>query len=135
VRSWPDPLDHAGVGAALAALSEEAGDATEVIASIDCRYVGQSHELTVASVEEFAAEHERRNGYARPGAPVEVVAVRVSARTPSPTPVESLPVPDGRPAAVGPAVLAEPDCTVWVPEGWTAEVGGGGSWILRRSRS
>jgi hypothetical protein len=37
--------------------------------------------------------------------------------------------------AVGPCVLAEPDCTVWVPDGWTAEVGGGGSWILRRSKS
>jgi hypothetical protein len=37
--------------------------------------------------------------------------------------------------ATGPTVLAEPDCTVWVPEGWSAAVGGGGVWILRRSRS
>ncbi|MEY2475645.1 MAG: N-methylhydantoinase [Actinomycetota bacterium] len=135
VRSWPDPLDHGGVDPALAALTEEAGGAAEVVTSVDCRYAGQSHELTVAAVDDFPAEHQRRNGYARPGAPVEVVALRVSARTPSPTPVEALPVPDGRSAAVGPAVLAEPDCTVWVPEGWTAEVGGGGSWILQRSRS
>jgi N-methylhydantoinase A/oxoprolinase/acetone carboxylase beta subunit len=119
----------------LRQLADEAGPADEVVTSLDCRYAGQSHELTVPSVEDFAAEHQRRNGYARPGAPVEVVALRVSARTSSPTPVEGLPVPGGRAPAVGPAVLAEPDCTVWVPDGWSAEVGGGGSWILQRSRS
>ena len=31
-----------------------------------------------ADADDFAAEHERRNGHARPGAPVEVVAVRAA---------------------------------------------------------
>jgi N-methylhydantoinase A/oxoprolinase/acetone carboxylase beta subunit len=135
VHSWPDPLDHAGAAAALDAMAREAGAATDVVTAVDCRYAGQSHELTVPSVDDLPREHERRNGYARPGAPIEVVALRVSARTPSPVRVEDLPLPGGRASAVGPAVLAEPDCTVWVPEGWTAEVGGGGAWILQPSRS
>jgi N-methylhydantoinase A/oxoprolinase/acetone carboxylase beta subunit len=135
VRSWPDPSDHRGLDDALAALAEEAGPADEVVVAIDCRYTGQSHELTVASIEAFHDEHRRRNGYSRTDAPVEVVALRVSARTPSPVDIGALPALGGRTDASGPTVLAESDCTVWVPEGWRAEVGEGGSWILRRSRS
>ena len=138
VRSWPAPRDHDGLDAALAALADEAraavgaGDA-DVITSVDCRYVGQSHELTVASVDEFAPEHERRNGYARPGAPVEVVALRATARVASSiTPDRLGPATDRKPAQ-GPAVLIEPDCTVWVPDGWRADVTPDGSWILRRA--
>lgn len=135
VRSWPDPLDHAGAAAALDELAREAGPAEEIVTAVDCRYAGQSHELTVPSVADFAAEHLRRNGYARSDGQVEVVALRVSARSASPTRVEDLPHPGERTRATGPTVLAEPDCTVWVPDGWTAEVGGGGAWILRPSRS
>ncbi len=133
VRSWPTPGDLAGLEAALAEVAIEAGG-FEVVTSVDCRYVGQSHELTVATVADFPAEHQRRNGYQRYGAPVEVVALRASGRTPSP--IESLPPPEGeRLPLTGPVVVSEPDCTVWVPEGWRADVGEGGSWILRRSRS
>jgi N-methylhydantoinase A/oxoprolinase/acetone carboxylase beta subunit len=135
VRSWHPDLDDADIAAALDELARRAGPAAEVVTSVDCRYAGQSHEMTVPTVEDFPAEHERRNGYARPGGRVEVVALRVSARTPSPRRLEDLPVPAGRRPARGPAVLAEEDCTVWVPDGWVAEVGGGGAWILRRSRS
>jgi hypothetical protein len=28
--------------------------------------------------------------------------------------------------------VAEPDCTVWVPDGWHAEPGPLGAWVLRR---
>src|SRR5205085_983485 len=140
VRSWPTPGDHAGVDAALLKLSTEAraavggGDA-EIATALDCRYAGQSHELTVATVDDFPDEHRRRNGYARPGAPIEVVALRARARRPAPLSYGDLGSgPDRRPAS-GPTVLAEPDCTVWVPDGWTAEVGGGGAWILRPSKS
>ena len=92
------------------------------------------------SVVQFDEEHERRNGFRRDGTPVEVVALRASARLPAPVDIGRLgarPVPGAaeRRAADGPRVLAESDCTVWVPEGWRAEVGGGGSWILRRCKS
>ena len=126
-------LNHAsGTGT----VSFAGGQAVEVELGYDCRYRGQSHEVTVPSLAAFADEHRRRNGYARPGAPVEVVAVRAVARGPAPLPG---PLPDvagpGRAPATGPAVLAEPDCTVWVPPGWAADVGGGGSWVLRPGAS
>ena len=99
---------------------------------MDCRYAGQSHELSVPEVDAFAAEHERRNGYARPGAPVEVVALRATARLPAPLDVADLPEPD-RPHGVGPVALVEPDTTVWLPEGWRAEAGEAGALRLVRS--
>ena len=65
------------------------GKAVELRASLDLRYIGQWHELTVA-VEQpldvdaaeaaFHGEHDRLFGHASPGAPVEVLAVRLSAR-------------------------------------------------------
>ncbi len=97
----------------------------------DCRYAGQSHELSVAHPSKFHTEHHRRNGYARRGHPVEIVAVRARAALPSPVTPADLPEPD-RAGAVGPAVIAEPDCTIWVPEGWTAEPGAAGALVLRR---
>jgi N-methylhydantoinase A/oxoprolinase/acetone carboxylase beta subunit len=140
VRSWPAPLEHGGVDAALDALAEQAaalvgpGSETadvEVERLFDCRYAGQSHEITVVSPDAFPAEHERRNGFARPGAPVEVVALRVRARRPAPLTPDELPAVDRRPQR-GPAVVAEADCTVWVPEGWRADPGPLGAWVLRR---
>jgi N-methylhydantoinase A/oxoprolinase/acetone carboxylase beta subunit len=140
VRSWPDPLQHGGVDAALDALAEEAvalvghGDETgnvEVERLVDCRYEGQSHELTVNSADAFPAEHERRNGFSRPGAAVEVVALRVRARRPAPLTPHELPAVE-RPTVRGPEVVAEADCTVWVPDGWRADPGPLGAWVLRR---
>ena len=165
VRSWPTPGDQGGLaqarfelaraaarhllGAATDAsarvmLSHGTGEAVvtvagrppvEVSLAVDCRYAGQSHELTVATVGQFEDEHRRRNGFTRSGGPVEVVALRAAARLPAPVDLEELPRPRARRPAAGPAVLAEDDCTVWLAPGWSAEVGGGGAWILRRSRS
>jgi N-methylhydantoinase A/oxoprolinase/acetone carboxylase beta subunit len=139
VRSWPAPDDHAGAEAALSELAaaalKELGEPGAVSVAMDCRYAGQSHELSSADVADFHEQHRRRNGFARPDAPVEVVALRAMATSPSPVDIDALPVVEGRGAARGPAVLAEADCTVWLPDGWTAEVGGGGAWILRPSRS
>ena len=143
VRSWPTPDDHDGLDAALAALADEArslvggGDATvEVTAetAVDCRYRGQSHELTVPTVAAFHDEHRRRNGYARPDDPVEVVALRAVASRPPALAGDDLPAPvrlPGGPVA-GPAVIAEPDCTIWVADGWRAEAGARGALVLRR---
>jgi N-methylhydantoinase A/oxoprolinase/acetone carboxylase beta subunit len=124
------------LGTALRAVADEAldmvgGDGAHVETAVDCRYVGQSHELTVATPEQFPAEHERRNGHARPGAPVEVVAVRARASTDAPMRITDLPDVDRR-TAVGPAIMAEPDCTVWIPEGWRAEPRALGAWVIER---
>ncbi|MGH9008592.1 MAG: hydantoinase B/oxoprolinase family protein, partial [Acidimicrobiia bacterium] len=145
VRSWPDPSERDGLEQALADLGTEARAVVagigasgsgqpdvEVEYVLDCRYRGQSHELTVSSIEEFHAEHERRNGYSRPDAPVEVVALRGRARRPAPLEPDALPLVE-RERCDGPAVAIEPDCTVWIPEGWVAEPGALGAWILTRT--
>ncbi len=140
VQSWPHPGEHGAIAGALVDLGEQArrmvvrggdDDAVEVTTSLDCRYTGQSHELTVARVDDFEEEHRRRNGYARPGAPIEVVALRARARVAAAVAVDDLgPPPADRRPVQGPAVVAEPDCTVWVPEGWSGDVGPDGSWVL-----
>jgi N-methylhydantoinase A len=64
------------------------GGAVELRASLDLRYIGQWHELTVAvalplnvdaAAAAFHAEHDRLFGHASPGAPIEVLALRLSA--------------------------------------------------------
>ena len=139
VRTWPSRLDGAELDAARVELGAravamlDAGDLAgiEVETLLDCRYAGQSHELTVAGVDAFHDEHRRRNGYARADAPVEVVAIRARARRRSPVALADLPSL-ARDSAVGPAVIAEPDCTIWVPDGWRAEPGVAGSLVLTR---
>jgi N-methylhydantoinase A/oxoprolinase/acetone carboxylase beta subunit len=125
-ESLPDALEL--VAREAAAL---VGAGARVETAVDCRYVGQSHELTVARPDEFPAEHERRNGHARPGAPVEVIAVRARASRPAPLRLVDLP-PVERRAVAGPAVVAEADCTVWIPDGWRAQPGPLGAWIVER---
>ncbi|HEX6381148.1 MAG TPA: hydantoinase B/oxoprolinase family protein, partial [Acidimicrobiia bacterium] len=144
VRSWPEPSEREGLEDALAELGDEAraivagigGGSTEseveVEYVLDCRYLGQSHELTVSSIEEFHAEHERRNGYSRRDAPVEVVALRARARRPAPLEPDALPLVE-RKRREGPTVAIEPDCTVWIPEGWVADPGALGAWVLTRT--
>ena len=89
VESCPDPLDHEdarrrsahlGIRAARQVLGVDgsdtgdddegdvplgAGGGCEVVTTFDCRYVGQSHELSVPSIDAFHREHARRNGSAR----------------------------------------------------------------------
>jgi N-methylhydantoinase A/oxoprolinase/acetone carboxylase beta subunit len=91
-------------------------------------------------VAAFHEEHERRNGYRRQDAAVEVVALRATAAIASPVSLgdlgpsaadggDSPSVPRGV-STVGPAVIAEPDCTIWIPAGWRADPGRAGALIL-----
>jgi N-methylhydantoinase A len=73
--------------------------------SLDVRYRGQSYELTVRlsgdTLADFHEAHRRAFGYARPGAPVEIVNVRVRATgRVEPPPLPRLPAggPDATPA-------------------------------------
>ncbi len=87
-----DQLDPAAVEEAFAEL-ERAGaqdlaregipaDRVEFVRQVDMRYVGQSHELTLAAgdglLERFHAEHDRVYGFAAPAEPVELVSVRLT---------------------------------------------------------
>jgi N-methylhydantoinase A/oxoprolinase/acetone carboxylase beta subunit len=139
VRSCPDRLDYREAERSVEALAAEAcravGETVDqpcVMVGYDCRYAGQSHELTVPSIRSFHREHGRRNGYVLEGSPVEVVAVRVSARISSPVDIAGLPSPDRRGPVRGPAALAEPDCSIWVAPGWVARVHPSGAWVLTR---
>jgi N-methylhydantoinase A/oxoprolinase/acetone carboxylase beta subunit len=125
-----DPLTDALAAVAMEARARVGADAV-VETALDCRYVGQSHEITVATANEFPREHERRNGHARPGAPVEVVAVRARARADAPLDIADLPAVE-RARVCGPAVVAETDCTVWIPPGWVASPRTLGAWLLER---
>ncbi|MEY2452273.1 MAG: N-methylhydantoinase [Acidimicrobiaceae bacterium] len=131
VRSWAG----GDVDGALRALAEEArahvGRDAVTSTALDVRYAGQSHEITVSAVDDFYDEHARRNGYSRSDAPVEIVAIRARARIDAPLDVTSLPS-STREVAVGPAVIAEPDCTIWVADGWRARRGEAGALVLDR---
>jgi len=146
VRTWPSRDDGPALVEARRQLGDEAtallvgartggvddpDEPVEVETFVDCRYAGQSHELTVDDVAAFHHEHQRRNGYARADAAVEVTAIRARARRPSPVRSADLPVVE-RSAAVGPTVIAEPDCTIWVPAGWRADPGAAGALVLTR---
>jgi 5-oxoprolinase (ATP-hydrolysing) len=137
VRSWAEPADHAGAGRAVEQLAKHAvshlGVGAVVDTFMDCRYAGQSHELTVAGVSAFESEHRRRNGFTRAESAIEVVALRAVARLQSLVRLADLPDPGDRRGPVkGPAVVAEADCTLWVAAGWTAAVNEAGAWILTR---
>ena len=140
VRSWPGGVDHEGLDAALDELAARARELVahpepRVSTAVDCRYRGQSHELRVPSVAEFPEEHRRRNGEARPGEQIEVVALRAVVETPAPSTVdEVLASWDGRwtDPVVGPQVVVREDCTIWVPDGWRGEPGPLGSLVVTR---
>jgi N-methylhydantoinase A/oxoprolinase/acetone carboxylase beta subunit len=138
VRSWNDAGDPT---AALAELADRAraavggtvvGTDVTVETFVDCRYHGQSHELTVPTPADFPAAHLQHNGYVRDGIAIEIVALRARASRPAPLVLTDLPAPS-RATVVGPAVVAEADCTVWVPAGWTARPGPTGAWVVTRT--
>jgi N-methylhydantoinase A/oxoprolinase/acetone carboxylase beta subunit len=123
--------------ALLAGEDAEPGGAAGVSVEVgfDCRYAGQSHELTVPDIAGFHEAHRRRNGTTRPGDRIEVTAVRASAGIAAPVSVhEVLRSWEGRwdRPVVGPDVIVREDCTIWVPEGWRGEEGPLGSLVLRR---
>ncbi len=120
-------------GAGIRGGERSDGSDVDVVVSYDCRYAGQSHELNVSAPSEFHEVHRFRNGYAREGDPIEVVALRARASRPSPVALSELPG-TGRRAVEGPAVIAEADSGTWIPPGWRAEVGEAGAWVIRRKQ-
>jgi N-methylhydantoinase A len=107
-------------GRATLAREGVAEDAMTLRAAVDVRYAGQWHELTIpaelpldpaAVAARFHAEHDRRFGHAAPGAPVEVLALRVAAvgRTAKPQ------LPRGPAAGTGDGARRG-DRPVWDPE-------------------
>jgi N-methylhydantoinase A len=167
--SWPlVEASFAELAAQAAAdVAEMAGPGiSDLVRTADMRYRGQSYELTApadgvdgpdALAALFHAAHEASFGHAEPGAPVQVVSLRVAASRPAP-PVELpwRPAAPHRPVAArqvrlrhggawhaadlygraaldpgaaftGPAIVTQADCTVLIPPGWQARVDGFGN--------
>ncbi|MBM4416404.1 MAG: hydantoinase/oxoprolinase family protein, partial [Chloroflexi bacterium] len=135
-RSVLRPLDAAllpALAAALEVVREAAARAlagtarpTAVEYALDLRYVGQSYELTVAldgggatldldhARRDFDALHEARFGHHDPGAAVEVVTARATARAAGPAP-ELLAALRASPAAAGTREEPQPGrADVWI---------------------
>jgi N-methylhydantoinase A/oxoprolinase/acetone carboxylase beta subunit len=118
-----------------AALEELARDADEVV--WDARYAGQSHELALRDVpprvgalrEALAAAHRERYGYADEEAAVELVTVRTARIAAGPD--IAWEGESGAPFS-GPAVVALPESTLVVPEGWSGATDATGTVILGR---
>ncbi len=150
--------------ASIAAGIEEA----ELTVRYELRYRGQAFELPVAGSpepepaelsERFATEHERRYGYRDPGAPVDLVTIRIALTIPGPRlePAAAgrgeitestrnarfdgewtaAAVVRGEPAAGyearGPCIFELPEATLVLPPGWRARVDAGGTIDARRA--
>jgi N-methylhydantoinase A/oxoprolinase/acetone carboxylase beta subunit len=107
----------------------------------DCRYVGQSHALSVAwnpddpadvLEQAFHDAHAHASGGAMPGRDVEVVSVRVAVVTDGPDLAwQSQPAADG--AARGPVAIPMAGSTCWVADGWTARRYDDGTIVMERT--
>ena len=149
-----DEMSTDSLAAIYDGLGARTGSATTIAHIARMRYRGQGHELEVAFDagmtpgglgERFAAMHRRRYGFELP-VPVEVVSARTVrsgptrsaalARSGSSTWSETPGVDDGRKfdATVrGRRVVALPDATMLVAEGWTATTLPIGGWFLERN--
>lgn len=124
----------------LAALADADLPGAPTTVAVDCRYVGQSHSLTVpwdpaegqeALAAAFHRAHARELGDADPALPVEAVSLRLAAERPGVQP--RLPAPAPGEQVAGPAVLAADGATVWVEPHWRAVPRADGSILLERS--
>ena len=105
----------------------------------DCRYVGQSHALTVdwdvsgdlaQLAAGFEAAHISRYGDADATAPIEIVTLRVAAESPGTDPhigTEAVGAP-----LRGPVALPMAGATLWISRGWTGRAVSDGGYDIRR---
>jgi N-methylhydantoinase A len=149
-----DEMSHDALAAVFQALGSRNGLAPNVAHVARMRYRGQGHELEVsfdpgmspsALGERFGAIHVSRYGFELP-LPVEVVSARsvrsgdtravALSRTASSHWSENTTVDDGGAFDAtlrGRRVIALPDATMLVPEGWTATALPIGGWFMERN--
>ncbi len=166
-----DDLTEERIAAEVGALRDSlaAGlDAATVEVTYELRYAGQAFELPVPGSERpppeelaagFADEHERRYGYRDPGAPVELVNIRVAVAVPGPSPEPRAAVsralerrtrrarfvgewtdaavlrgePEAGAEAEGPCIFELPEATLVLPPGWHARVDDRGTITAERT--
>lgn len=148
-----DEMGSDALAAVFDGLASRNGSAPNVAHIARMRYRGQGHELEVSFDagmspsslgERFTAMHVRRYGFELP-LPVEVVSARsvrsgdtrsvALSRSGTSTWSELFGVDDGSPLEAtiqGRRVVALPDATMLVPEGWTATALPIGGWFMER---
>ena len=157
IMARADALSAPDLGAIADRLAQAAGTPRGGAARrewwLRARYQGQGHELdlpltpgddTAAIRSRFDALHLQRIGFVLPR-PVEIVSARhavsgaprdfVLHRTGTPAWQDDVRADDGSPTdaiVLGPAVIALPDATLHVAEGWTARALPIGGWMLER---
>lgn len=135
--------DHAALARAVAPLLAMAmGDVPggRIEAHADCRYIGQSHALTIpwdpqdpdaGLTDAFHAAHERASGGAMPGRAVEVVSLRVAAISDGPE-IPGDPAAPAGPPIPGPISIPMAGSTCWVAHGWVATAHTDGAITMER---
>jgi N-methylhydantoinase A len=133
-------VDDPAIGDVIAELGEQARTALNEPAAalqptFELRYRGQAFELAVRAEieglrEAFEAAHEERYGYRDADGEVELVTVRVTAASGG-AEVEFEQADAG--PLQGP-VIALPESTVFVPDGWSARADDRGTVRLERAR-
>lgn len=158
-------------------LADQGHDGEAVLSvSADMRYHGQSYEIETplsraailageidALLAAFHAEHARLFGHASPGAPVQIINLRLVASGATPKPVMTRPAPAGVPAEPerhvtgwfdgqahpvalyartalrpghrlsGPAIIGQDDTTTVLPPGFDLAVDAFGNLVITRS--
>lgn len=135
------------LGARARGALGDAGAEVELTATYELRYRGQAFELPIRAAldarpealrEAFEAEHRDRYGYSDDEQELELVTVRVTATTPAVdiplTADGEATVPEPGTALTGPTVIALPESTLLVPEGWSGTVMETGTIRLERAR-
>ena len=136
-------VETAQFGASLEALARRAGPVGGAVRHqwhARVRYAGQGHELDLAVAPgddggvigaRFATAHRGRYGFTLDRA-VEVVAVRVAA-TGDPVAIDFSAIAEPSVELRGPSVMALPDATMVVADGWTARSLPIGGWMVERA--
>jgi N-methylhydantoinase A/oxoprolinase/acetone carboxylase beta subunit len=134
--------DADGIAAALGVEIDRAQAALPdgvLRVAADCRFVGQSHSLTVpwdaagdpaVLAAGFRDLHARRYGDADPDALIEIVTIRVAVERVGDVPAIAVGVVG--PAVAGPVTLEMSGATLWIPAGWRARACADGSFDVRR---
>lgn len=122
-----------------AARRELPGASLEIGA--DCRYVGQSHSITVPwdpsqpetqLARAFHEAHRQVSGGDLPGRAVEAVSIRVAAVLPGPQILDDH-APEAGPALEGPRRIPMDGSTCWVAHGWCARTAADGTIRMERT--
>jgi len=125
----PERIEAGHDALAASVRADVAGTNPVVERTADCRYVGQSHELTVAAPdpfdadrlrERFHAAHERERGYRVDEEPVELVSLRARARVAHEAPAARHDGPGDALLGRRESVFDGGESTTVCPPGWTA---------------